>query len=82
LSEDSVFSELFTEGYFDLAGAAKKRFSDFKINHVFHDHMKEIKKDPNLARNRLINPQNPNGQSQTFYSKGAIDALAKHYTAR
>ena len=82
LSEDSIFTDLFTEAYFDVVAAAEKRFSDFKVNNQFHAVMKELKKNPNLARKRLMNPKNPDGQSQTFYSKGALDELAKHYTAR
>lgn len=82
LSEESVFADLFTEGYYDVVAAAEKRFSDFKMNNEFHALMKTIKENPNLARKRLMNPKKPNGQSQMFYSKATIDELAKHYMTR
>lgn len=82
LSEESIFTELFTEGYYDIVEAAEKRFSDFKLNKDFYALMKEIKANPNLARKRLQNPKKPDGQSQTFYTKAVLDELAKHYSIR
>jgi hypothetical protein len=82
LSEESIFGELFTESYFDVVSAAKQRFSDFSQNFEFHEIMRELKKNPNLARMRLLNPKKPAGSQQTFYSKNIVDELEKHYTAR
>jgi hypothetical protein len=44
--------------------------------------MRELKKNENLRRIRLLNPKNPKGASQSFYSKRIYDELAKHYAAR
>jgi hypothetical protein len=83
LSEDSIFNEIFTESFYDVIRAAKDRFADFSQNANFHRIMRELKKNPNLARQRLLNPKNPEGSpSQTFYAKAILDELAKHYTAR
>ena len=82
LSEESIFNEIFTESFYDIVKTAKKRFSDFSQNSEFHAIMREVKKNPNLARVRLLNPRNPDGSSQTFYSKTALDELAKHYTMK
>jgi hypothetical protein len=82
LSEDSIFNELFTETYYDIVSTAKQKFSDFGQNSKFHGLMRELKKNTNLARARLLNLKNPGGQQQTFYSKSLVNELAKHYTAR
>jgi len=82
LSEESIFTELFSLAYHDVVEEGKKRFSDFKVGKAFHTLMKEIKQNPNLARPRLLNLKNPEGGSQTFYSKSIFDELAKHYATR
>jgi hypothetical protein len=82
LSEESIFNDIFTEGYYDVVRAAPGMFSDFVRNADFHQRMRELKKDPNIARTRLLNPRNPNGGQQTFYSKKIFEELAKHYKPR
>jgi hypothetical protein len=82
LSEESIFGELFTESYYDIVSTAKQKFSNFSQNSEFHRIMRELKTNPNLARMRLLNPKNPKGSQQTFYSKKILDELESHYTAR
>lgn len=82
LSEESIFNDIFTEGYYDVVRAARSMFSDFVQNADFNHIMRELKKDPNIARTRLLNPRNPNGGRQTFYSKTILDELAKRYKPR
>jgi hypothetical protein len=82
LSEESIFNDIFTEGYYDVVRAARGMFSDFVQNADFNQTMRELKKDPNIARTRLLNPRNPYGGRQTFYSKKIFDELAKHYKLR
>jgi hypothetical protein len=82
LSEESIFDEIFTESYYDIVNAARRKFSDFSQNADFHKVMRDLRKNPNLARTRLLNPKNPEGSRQTFYSKNVVDELTKHYTAR
>lgn len=79
LSEESIFNDIFTEGYYDVVRAARGVFSDFVQNAEFNQIMRELKEDPNVARTRLLNPRNPNGGRQTFYSKKIFDELAKYY---
>jgi hypothetical protein len=79
LSEESVFDNLFPFTYYDVIEAAKKRFSNFTKNKQFNAIMRELKMNPNLARNRFLNPKNLGGTHQTFYSKLILDELAKHY---
>lgn len=82
LSEESIFNDIFTEGYYDVVRAARGMFSDFVQNADFNQTMRELKKDPNIARTRLLNPRNPKGGQQTFYSNKIFDELAKHYKLR
>jgi EC042_2821-lke REase/Protein of unknown function (DUF3644) len=79
ISEDTVFDNLFPLTYYEVIDAAKKRFSNFTRNRQFNDLMRELKRSPNLARVRLLNPKNPEGQHQTFYSRLIMDELAKKY---
>jgi EC042_2821-lke REase/Protein of unknown function (DUF3644) len=82
LSEESVYDNLFPHTYYDVIDAAKKRFSNFHQNKQFNDIMRELKKNPNLARNRFLNPKNQAGTHQTFYSNLILDELAKSYKER
>jgi hypothetical protein len=77
--EDSIFETIFNLTYFDVVHAAKNQFSDFIQNRHFNDIMRELKKNANFARNRLLNPRNPEGTRQTFYSRAVMEELAKHY---
>jgi len=80
IAEESVFSSIFTETYDDVLRTARERFSDFLQNAHFNKIMRELKKDPNIKKTRLLNPKNPNGGGKDFYHKRIYDELAKHYT--
>ena len=82
LTEESVYENLFPYSYFDVVEAAKKRFSDFTQNKQFNEAMRELKRNANVARTRLLSPKNPNGTQQMFYSKIILDELAKKYKER
>ncbi len=81
LSEETIFTQIFTETYSDVVRAARESFKDFVQNSQFNEIMRELKKNPNLARTRLLNPKKPNTGSQIFYSKRIIDELATYYTS-
>jgi hypothetical protein len=80
IAEESVFSSIFTETYHDVLRAARERFGDFVQNKRFNKIMRELKKDPNIRRIRLLNPKNPDGGGKDFYHKRIYDELARHYT--
>jgi hypothetical protein len=82
LNEESIFNDIFTESYYDVVRAAREMFVNFVQNAEFNQIMRGLKKDPNIARTRLLNPRNPNGGQQTFYSKRIFDELMKHYKLR
>lgn len=79
LEEETVYGELFTDTYYDVVRKAREMFVDFTQNSEFNEIMRELKKDGNLMRIRLLNPRNPKGASQNFYSKQIYDELSKHY---
>ncbi len=80
LSEESVFSNIFTETYADVLRTARERFVNFLQNTRFNQIMCELKKNPSIKKTRLLNPKNPNGGGKDFYHKRIYDELAKHYT--
>jgi hypothetical protein len=79
LSEESIFNDIFTESYYDVVRLARERFTDFVQNAHFNEIMREVKKNLNIARTRLLNPRNPKGGQQIFYSKMVVEELSKHY---
>jgi hypothetical protein len=80
LSEESVFSSIFTETYADVLRTVRERFVDFLQNARFNQIMSELKKNPSLKKTRLLNPKNPSGGGKDFYHKRIYVELAKHYT--
>jgi hypothetical protein len=79
LSEDSIFSSIFTETYADVLRTARARFADFVQNDRFNQIMRELKKNPGIKRTRPANPRNPDAGGKDFYHKRIYDELAKHY---
>jgi hypothetical protein len=80
LTEESVFSSIFTETYADVLRTARARFVDFLQNAHFNEIMRELKKNPSIKKTRLLNPNNPSGGGKDFYHKRIYDELAKYYT--
>jgi hypothetical protein len=79
LSEDSIFSNIFTETYADVLRTARERFTDFLQNDQFNQIMRQLKKDPSIKKTRFLNPKNPQGGAKDFYHRRIYDELAKHY---
>jgi hypothetical protein len=82
LSEESIFSTIFTETYGDVLATCRKMFGDFSQNARFNTIMQELKKDPNLRKRRPLDPKTPDGCGKDFYNKRIYDQLATHYTLR
>jgi hypothetical protein len=79
LTEDSIFSDIFTETHGDVVRTARERFADFMQNEHFNRIMRELKKNPSIKRTRPVNPRNPDAGGKDFYHKRIYDELAKHY---
>jgi hypothetical protein len=82
LSEETVFSDIFTETHSDVTANARKMFVDFSQNSRFFKIMSRLKEDPNLRKRHPFHPRSPDGTGRDFYSKRIYDELAKHYTLR
>jgi sigma54-dependent transcription regulator len=82
LSEESVFSTIFTETYADILAVSRRMFGDFSQNARFNSIMRRLKKDPSLRKRRPLDPKTPEGYGKDFYHKRIYDELAKHYTLR
>lgn len=79
LSEDTIFSTIFTETHGDVVRNARARFGDFVQNERFNKIMRELKKDPGIRRTRLLDPRNPKSGSKDFYHKRIYDELGRYY---
>jgi hypothetical protein len=82
LSEETIYSKIFTETYADVIATARKKFNDFSQDPRFNGIMRRLKEDPNIRTWRLLDPRNPKSCRKDFYHKRIYDELAKFYTPR
>jgi hypothetical protein len=82
LSEDTIYSSIFTETYADVVANARRRFADFSQDARFNGIMRQLKEDPNVRKWRLLDPKKPKSTGKDFYSKRIYEELAKFYTPR
>lgn len=81
LSEEDILQR-FPLNYKHVIDGAGKRYWNFYQNKKFNAIMKEIKKDRNLAHERLLNPANPRSTKTILYSSNIWIELNKHYTKK
>jgi hypothetical protein len=81
MSEENVL-EKFPWSYDDLIKNLKKRYSDFKLNKSFHARRKLIQVDAKLAKERLLDPQNPRSLKKTFYNPNIVNSFDIFYTKK
>ncbi|MFP4378720.1 MAG: DUF3644 domain-containing protein [Spirochaetales bacterium] len=79
IDEDTLYHDHYKYRYDDVVQFCKDHFPDFKRNREFHDTMKELKKDSNLHRERLLDPDRPGGTKKDFYSDLLLRALEEKY---
>jgi Protein of unknown function (DUF3644)/EC042_2821-lke REase len=82
LSEETIYSDIFTETYAEVVANARRRFSDFSQDSRFNEIMRQLKVNPNIRKLRLLDPNNPNSSRKDFYHRRIYDELAKFYTSR
>lgn len=78
LVEEDI-TKKFPMSYGDVNTKCKERYSDFKMNGVFHSVMKKIKEDDKLCHNRKLDPNNPKSQVKQFYSTNVWKVLDNEY---
>lgn len=81
LSDDAMRIR-FPLTYKEIAIKCKERYSNFKQNKDFNDHMKVVKHNPHLAHERKLDEKNPKSAKTTFYSTNIWQELDKYYKKR
>lgn len=81
LSDDAMRIR-FPLTYKEVVTKCKERYSNFKQNNDFNDHMKVVKHNPHLAHERKLDEKNPKSAKTTFYSTNIWQELDKNYQKR
>lgn len=68
--------------YRELTNELRRRYSDFVVNHEYHQLRRNIEKERKFCLVRLLNPNNPNSTKQKFYNANIYQEFDKHYTKR
>lgn len=79
LSEED-FTDKYPWDYDILSTRLSKRYSDFKMNALYHKTRKRLEKDKKFAYSRLFNPKKPNGGKKIFYNPNIQKEFDKIYT--
>jgi hypothetical protein len=81
LSEEDVLAR-WPWTYDELTSQCRKRYSDFKADHKYHELRKALASKPAYAHLRLLNPKNPAGARKMFFNPNILQELDKHYQRR
>ncbi len=71
ISDDELL-ELYPATYDSMVEACGNRYQDFKRNANFRLHLRTMKADPEIARQRHLNPSRPSSVSQFFYNVAKV----------
>lgn len=63
----------------EVVEKAKKRYSNFIMNHEFYKVMRSIKRNEALFHERKLDPDNPKSQKKPFYNSNIWKELDKNY---
>lgn len=81
LSEEDI-RKRYPWTYEDLLKKTKVRYSNFKQNKKFYEHLQEVKSNPKLHYERKLDPNNPKSPTKPFYSTNVWKVLDKYYSKR
>ena len=82
ISDDELL-ELYPDTFDDMVEACGNRYQDFKRNADFNHHLRTMKADPEIAKQRHLNPSRPSSASQWFYNVAKVfDHLDEVYSVR
>lgn len=68
--------------YNELTSTLTTRYEDFVINNEYHKIRKSLVGDLRYAKERLLNPKNPQSSKTCFFSRAILDEFDKHYKLR
>lgn len=81
LSENATL-DMYPLTYNDLNDTMSRRYENFILNNKYHELRKTLIGDPRYARERLLNPKNPQSSKTCFYSYAILDEFDKNYKLR
>lgn len=77
--DDSAILKNFPLSHKEVASRCYERYKEFKQNGIFHNRMRDIKKNPSLYYERKLDPKNKRSQGKGYYSEMVFDELDKYY---
>jgi hypothetical protein len=81
LSEENLM-EKYPWDYKILTTRLKKRYSDFKVNGLYHQQRQSFYGDDKLCHSRSYNPANINSDTKMFFSTNILKEFDKLYTKK
>ena len=81
LSEEDV-RDKYPWSYGILSGRLANQYSDFSMNHKYHDLRKTLEENPKFCIVRYLDPGNPRSSTKKFYSPNIVREFDKHYTRK
>ena len=81
LSEENIRKK-YPWDHAEVVTRCKARYSDFIQNKDWNARKKELKTNPKLYRDRLLDPQNPKSPKKGFYSTNVFAYLDNYYTKK
>ena len=74
---DAGFSEKYPLTYKDVVKGCRELIPDFKQNPRFHQAMRTVKQDPELAYERRLDPNKASGTGKYFYARATPEHVQK-----
>lgn len=81
LSEENIRKK-YPWDHAEVVTRCRVRYSDFIQNKDWNARKKELKTNPKLYRERLLDPQNPKSPKKGFYSTNVFTYLDNYYTKK
>lgn len=83
IEEEEVLKQ-YPWDYKTLVNNCKERYSDLRLNPVFHNIRKSIceEKEDKVCKTRYLDPSNTKSQKKTFFKPEILNEFDKHYTKR
>jgi len=80
--EEENIRETYPWDYGILTTRLRKRYTDFKLNHKYHQTRKPLEKDERFCRLRLLDPGNPKSQKKKFYNPNILKEFDHYYNRK
>ena len=71
ISDDELLG-LYPDRFRTMTAACRGRYSNFKENDVFGEHLRTMKANPTITRERYLDPSRPQSSSTYLYNIDAV----------